>query len=129
MGSGDRYGCCRGRQGEFESSRSTRRRSSKLRFEPRPDSLRREAGASRYVTLRVLYALPQCFSNVSAIALGVGATAMPASFNAAIFAAAVPFPPLTIAPAWPMRRPGGALAPAMNAATGFLQFAFTHAAA
>ena len=24
-----------------------------------------------------------------------------------------------IAPAWPMRRPGGAVAPAMNAVTGF----------
>ena len=36
---------------------------------------------------------------------------------------------MTIAPAWPMRRPGGAVAPAMNAAIGFLQFSFAHAAA
>jgi hypothetical protein len=45
---------------------------------------------------------PQDFmirSSVSAISDGVVATAMPASLNAAIFAAAVPFPPLTMAPA------------------------------
>ena len=64
------------------------------------------------------------FNSVSAISLGVAATPMPASLNAAIFAAAVPLPPLTMAPAWPMRRPGGAVAPAMNPATGFLQFCF-----
>jgi len=54
------------------------------------------------------------FNKVSAISDGVGATPMPAALNAAIFAAAVPCPPLTIAPAWPMRRPGGAVAPAMK---------------
>ena len=59
-------------------------------------------------------------SNVSAISLGVAATSMPAALNAAIFAAAVPLPPLTMAPAWPMRRPGGAVAPAIKPATGFL---------
>src|ERR1700719_2293593 len=37
--------------------------------------------------------------NVSAIVAGVSATAIPASFSAAIFPAAVPFPPETIAPA------------------------------
>jgi TolA-binding protein len=36
---------------------------------------------------------------------------MPAFRNASILAAAVPLPPLTMAPAWPMRRPGGAVAP------------------
>ena len=50
------------------------------------------------------------------MSLGVGATAMPASFNAAILASAVPLPPDTMAPAWPMRRPGGAVVPAMKAA-------------
>ena len=45
----------------------------------------------------------------SAITEGVGATAIPASRNASILAAAVPLPPLTIAPAWPIRRPGGAV--------------------
>src|ERR1041385_6676707 len=61
------------------------------------------------------------FNNVSAITDGVAATPMPASLKAAIFAAAVPLPPLTIAPACPMRRPGGAVAPAINPATGFRQ--------
>src|SRR5438445_6698776 len=58
---------------------------------------------------------------VSAIVAGVSATAIPAVLSAAIFPAAVPWPPDTIAPAWPMRRPGGAVRPAMNAATGFLR--------
>lgn len=52
---------------------------------------------------------------------GVLATTMPASFRASCLAAAVPLPPATMAPAWPMRRPLGAVAPAMKAATGFLQ--------
>ena len=49
---------------------------------------------------------------------GLSATTMPAARSASFFSAAVPFPPAMIAPAWPMRRPGGAVAPAMNAATG-----------
>src|SRR5690348_606561 len=44
------------------------------------------------------------FSKVSAISDGVTATPIPASLNASILAAAVPFPPLTIAPACPIRR-------------------------
>ncbi len=60
---------------------------------------------------------------------GVCATAMPAARIAAIFPSAVPFPPDTMAPAWPMRLPGGAVAPAMNPATGFLQFLPIHSAA
>src|SRR6266404_1208246 len=67
--------------------------------------------------------------NVSAIVAGVSATAMPAAFNASIFPAAVPFPPETIAPACPIRRPGGAVSPAINAATGFLQLFLIHSAA
>ena len=39
------------------------------------------------------------FNKVSAISDGVGATAIPASLKAAILAAAVPLPPLTMAPA------------------------------
>src|ERR1035437_8491359 len=66
------------------------------------------------------------FNSVSAISDGVAATPMPAALNAAIFAFAVPSPPLMMAPAWPMRRPGGAVAPAMNPATGFLQFFLIH---
>src|SRR6266581_8091234 len=67
--------------------------------------------------------------NVSAIVAGVSATAIPAALSASIFPAAVPFPPETIAPACPIRRPGGAVIPAMNAATGFLQFVLIHSAA
>src|SRR4029450_4302471 len=37
------------------------------------------------------------------------------------FSCAVPLPPEMIAPAWPMRLPGGAVCPAMNAATGLVQ--------
>ena len=38
---------------------------------------------------------------------GVSATAMPASSMASTLAAAVPLPPDTMAPAWPIRLPGG----------------------
>src|SRR5690606_19252160 len=37
----------------------------------------------------------------------------PALSSAANFSAAVPLPPDTMAPAWPMRLPGGAVTPAM----------------
>lgn len=37
----------------------------------------------------------------------------PASCSAANFSAAVPLPPAMMAPAWPMRLPGGAVTPAM----------------
>ena len=43
----------------------------------------------------------------------------PAARSAAFLSAAVPLPPAMIAPAWPIRFPGGAVAPAMNAAHGF----------
>ena len=46
---------------------------------------------------------------------------MPAALSAAILSAAPPWPPEMIAPAWPMRRPLGAVCPAMNATTGFLK--------
>src|SRR2546429_594795 len=59
---------------------------------------------------------------------GVAATPIPASLNAAILAAAVPLPPLTIAPAWPIRRPGGAVAPAIKPATGFRPCFLIHSA-
>jgi hypothetical protein len=43
---------------------------------------------------------------------------------------AVPFPPEIIAPAWPIRLPGGAVVPAMKATTGlFVGLALSHAAA
>ena len=56
---------------------------------------------------------------------GVTATWIPAAVSASIFSLAVPLPPEMIAPAWPMRRPGGAVWPAMKAATGFFMCALT----
>src|SRR5207244_6034291 len=47
-------------------------------------------------------------------------TAIPARANAAIFSAAVPLDPEIIAPACPMRRPGGAVCPAMQPTTGLV---------
>ena len=63
------------------------------------------------------------------MSLGVGATFEPAAWSAAIFSAAVPLPPEMIAPAWPMRLPGGAATPAMNEATGFFMCFLIHSAA
>src|ERR1700730_11027391 len=60
---------------------------------------------------------------------GLIATLMPAAFSAAILSAAPPCPPEMIAPAWPIRRPVGAVCPAMNATTGFLKFCFIYVAA
>ena len=40
---------------------------------------------------------------------GMRATGTPAAWKAAIFSAAVPLPPVMMAPACPMRFPGGAL--------------------
>src|SRR6266550_3037204 len=56
-------------------------------------------------------------------------TLIPAFCNAAIFSAAVPDAPEMIAPACPMRRPGGAVWPAMNPTTGFFIFSLTNSAA
>ena len=54
---------------------------------------------------------------------------MPAASIAAILSDALPEPPLMMAPAWPMRRPGGAVWPAMKPTTGFFMLALTQAAA
>jgi len=48
-------------------------------------------------------------ATVSPIFAGESATVTPASFKAAILDFAVPSPPLMMAPAWPMRLPGGAV--------------------
>jgi len=45
------------------------------------------------------------------------------------FVFALPLPPEMIAPAWPMRRPGGAVWPAMKPITGFFTCSFIYAAA
>ena len=50
--------------------------------------------------------------------LGESATRTPASSSATRLDSAVPAPPEMMAPAWPMRRPGGAVRPAMKAAIG-----------
>ena len=60
---------------------------------------------------------------------GVGQTMMPAAVMAAILSSALPLPPEMMAPAWPMRRPGGAVCPAMKPITGFFTCSFIYAAA
>ena len=50
-------------------------------------------------------------------------TVMPAASMARILSGAAPEPPEMIAPAWPMRRPGGAVCPAINPTTGFFTLA------
>ena len=52
---------------------------------------------------------------------GDGETLIPAASMAAILESASPLPPEMMAPAWPMRRPGGAVRPAMNPTMGFLR--------
>src|SRR5215218_9485464 len=51
---------------------------------------------------------------------------MPQASMTASFSCAVPLPPEMIAPAWPIRLPGGAVTPAMKPTTGFFMLAFTH---
>src|SRR5262249_35700199 len=63
------------------------------------------------------------FAMVEPSAAGESATWKPALRIASNFAAAVPLPPEMMAPACPMRRPGGAVAPAMKPTTGFLVLA------
>src|SRR3546814_3131506 len=53
---------------------------------------------------------------------GESATVIPAERIAAILSAAVPLPPEMMAPAWPIRRPGGAVTPAIKRTTGFFFF-------
>ena len=48
----------------------------------------------------------------------VSAMSAPAAVSASILLCALPVLPLMIAPAWPMRLPGGAVRPEMNATTG-----------
>src|ERR1700709_231120 len=52
---------------------------------------------------------------------GDGETAMPAARMASVLDPASPLPPEMIAPAWPIRRPGGAVTPAMKPTIGFLR--------
>jgi hypothetical protein len=54
-----------------------------------------------------------------AISAGLRVTLIPHSSMTASFSVAVPLPPEMMAPACPMRLPGGAVTPAMNPTTGF----------
>ena len=56
----------------------------------------------------------------SPASVGLRPTFTPASVSASILAFAVPLPPETIAPAWPIFLPAGAVTPATYAATGLL---------
>ena len=64
------------------------------------------------------------FAMVFPISAGLSQTAIPAFLSDSILSEAVPFPPAIIAPAWPMRRPGGAVCPAMNATTDLSKLLF-----
>src|SRR5262245_27862441 len=81
----------------------------------------RAAYARRFAAMARCIAVP--------MSAGLSATTTPASSSAATFSRAVPLPPEMIAPACPMRLPGGAVRPAMNAATGFVTFCLMYAAA
>src|SRR5213082_2031759 len=66
---------------------------------------------------------------VRPIAAGDSVMVTPALRSASILSAAVPLPPAMIAPACPIRRPGGAAAPAINPTVGFLRRAALRRAA
>src|SRR4026207_1462879 len=69
--------------------------------------------------------LPTTRATVVPMSAGLLTVVMPAASIAAIFSAAVPLPPAMMAPAWPMRRPGGAVWPQMNPTTGLVTWALT----
>src|SRR5437763_1462220 len=69
--------------------------------------------------LRRPYPLFNRSARVEPRAAGLDETRIPADCIASIFDCAPPLPPEMIAPAWPMRRPGGAVSPAMNPTVGF----------
>ena len=59
-------------------------------------------------------------ASVLPISAGLCTVWIPAARMALYFSTAVPCPPLIIAPAWPIRRPGGAVCPQIKPTTGFL---------
>src|SRR5579863_4217389 len=84
-------------------------------------SARPGVNLARRVVTRLGHAQPfNTFSMVEPRAAGESVTVMPALRIASFLCSAVPVPPEMIAPACPMRRPGGAVAPAMNPTIGFL---------
>src|SRR5215831_19351734 len=72
---------------------------------------------------------PITLAIVAPMSAGLLTRVAPASSSACIFSAAVPLPPAMIAPACPIRRPGGAVWPQMKATTGFFTRALMNAAA
>ena len=62
---------------------------------------------------------PEHLEQVLPSRAGEGDTLIPAASMAAILDSASPLPPEMMAPAWPMRRPGGAVRPAMKPTMGF----------
>src|SRR5262249_44408464 len=85
-----------------------------LRARPRP------ACRAQRATLCPAAQIP-CKTRASVVPRAPGESAMtiPAARIASILCCASPLPPDMTAPAWPMRRPGGALTPAMKPTTGF----------
>src|SRR5206468_937759 len=71
---------------------------------------------------------PSTVATVAPMSAGLRTSVAPAVASAFIFSAAVPLPPAMIAPACPMRRPGGAVWPQMKATTGFVTCALMNAA-
>ncbi len=97
------------------------------------------AGPSRYLAGSRLHLLPRrrragvpthpifiARMTAAPMSAGLRATSTPAAWRALILESAVSSAPPMMAPAWPMRRPGGAVLPAMNAATGFLTLALMY---
>src|SRR5437870_5227741 len=74
-------------------------------------------------------ARPSTRATVAPMSAGLRTVVIPDASMARIFSAAVPFPPEMMAPAWPIRRPGGAVCPQMKPTTGFLKFFSIQAAA
>src|SRR6185369_12706362 len=78
---------------------------------------------------RALAHRPITLATVAPMSAGLRTSVAPADSSAFIFSAAVPLPPAMMAPAWPMRRPGGAVCPQMKPTTGFFTWALMNAAA
>merc|ERR1719491_2338441 len=83
-----------------------------------PVSMRMHAFGHAYAGYRHPYLAAMTFTIVDPSSAGDLATCTPAASSAWILSSAPPFPPEMMAPAWPMRRPGGAVIPAMNDTTG-----------
>jgi hypothetical protein len=103
------------------SARAARRAGERIaeRDDVRPEA--RAGAPPRFAAARPRLRARSCCI-ATPMPAGLSVTPTPASRSAAIFASAVPLAPEITAPAWPMRRPGGALRPAMKPTTGFVTF-------